>query len=202
MANMDQVGTKSGISGSALTARSSFDTAPDRGHTANVGDALVTIARDSLHAHMDTIVEILDTFIPRSLPNIIRHEKMNRTSRAPLSRTGAFRDHPVARRAHRVLSSLFSGAETVQEKSDSFAVDFEVPGWSNGELSIRVGNSAITVTGEKRDAGTGRLLSYDGAWHAPEDLDADGAKATMKDGLLRIEVPKLALKGAREIKAT
>jgi len=95
--------------------------------------------------------------------------------------------------------ALLSG--DVFESDDRLLVRLEVPGLDKRDLHIDVGDDAIVVSGEKRF----EQETTEGAWHVvqcaygsfsrtvplPVPVNASASKASYKDGILRIELPKV-----------
>ena len=88
----------------------------------------------------------------------------------------------------------------VFEDEKRLIVHLEIPGMSKEDLDIEVRNDALVISGEKRFEGE----STDGRWRVmqcaygsfrrmvplPVDMKADDARASYKDGVLRVELPK------------
>ena len=102
------------------------------------------------------------------------------------------------------LSSWGFMAADVVDGKDSIVVRLEAPGMSRGDFRIELRGQTLCVQGEKRIErefeGEGRrtLQCAYGSFRRdvplPADVNADKAKATYRDGVLRIALPKI--KGA------
>jgi HSP20 family protein len=90
----------------------------------------------------------------------------------------------------------------VIDKEDHILVRAELPGMSKDDIEVSVSDNTITLKGsirkeEEKDEGeyhrreiysqvVSRTISL------PSEVDADGAKATLKDGMLEVYLPKAA----------
>lgn len=98
------------------------------------------------------------------------------------------------------LAGAFSPALDVEEDADQFTVHVELPGVSPEAVDVSIEDSVLTVSGErgfydeKEADGFRRIERSFGRFHRalrlPDRVDADGVKASYKDGLLTITVPK------------
>ena len=81
-----------------------------------------------------------------------------------------------------------------------YEIDLDVPGLSEPDLSIEVKGDVLLIKGEKEDKKESddkkyyRMERSYGAFQRtlslPEDADADAIKANLKDGVLKLEVPR------------
>jgi HSP20 family protein len=87
----------------------------------------------------------------------------------------------------------------VVDDGGAWRLVFEIPGASSEHLAIEVDGRVVTVRGERTrtDAGSGTFLRVErGAGlfarslELPEDPEPEGARATLSDGLLVLEIPK------------
>lgn len=87
----------------------------------------------------------------------------------------------------------------VVDDGESWRIVLEIPGASSERLSIEVDGRVVTVRGERvrTDAKSGSFLRMERtagpfarALELPEDPEPEGARATLTDGLLVLEVPK------------
>ncbi len=89
----------------------------------------------------------------------------------------------------------------VFETSDAFVFQVELPGVREEDVEIRVDADRVTLRGERRPGPGARPESYHrmersyGAFartfELPETVDPSKVTAQFKDGLLRLEVPKV-----------
>ncbi|MFH1398881.1 MAG: Hsp20/alpha crystallin family protein [Candidatus Woesearchaeota archaeon] len=97
----------------------------------------------------------------------------------------------------------------VAETESSVVASFELPGANKNEIELNVTDEYVEVKVEKRveeheDKGAYRYASASSQFYRmlpfPLAVKADQAKATYKNGLLRIEIPKaIEHKGKRKI---
>ena len=88
----------------------------------------------------------------------------------------------------------------VYETPDAFVLQVELPGVDEDDVDVHVETEKVTLRGERRAFG-GRPESYHrmersyGAFSRtfllPKEVDPAKAAAQFKDGLLKLEVPKL-----------
>lgn len=121
--------------------------------------------------------------------NVLR-EEINRLFEAPLSR-------------------LFSPTEffrgwlpplDMREDKDNFIVSVELPGMKKEDIQVMVHEGVLTISGERKreyqveDEGVYRSERYYGKFHRtvtlPKPIKEDQIKATYKDGVLTIILPK------------
>jgi HSP20 family protein len=98
------------------------------------------------------------------------------------------------------LLSGWSPAIDMYEDENNFIVQAELPGMKKEDLGISLHDGALTISGERRseekheDADTYRSERFFGRFHRtvtlPKAVDADKVKATYKDGVLIVTLPK------------
>jgi len=100
-------------------------------------------------------------------------------------------------------SGLFSGwtpALDVYDEKDNFVVKAELPGLKKEDIDINVHNGVLTISGErkheaeKEEGQTFRSERYFGRFQRsvtlPAAVQVDKIKASYKDGVLTIDLPK------------
>jgi HSP20 family protein len=100
-------------------------------------------------------------------------------------------------------SGLFSGwtpALDVFDEKDNFVVKAELPGLKKEDIDINVHNGVLTISGErkqeaeKKEGQTFRSERYFGRFQRsvtlPAAVDVSKVKASYKDGVLTIDLPK------------
>ncbi len=102
-----------------------------------------------------------------------------------------------------------SPAIDVVERDDEFVVICDLPGIDLKDLDISVSENVLTIKGEKRmdlknaDAKVYRKESWEGGFQRtlsmPKRIDLEKTTATLKNGVLRIELPKREEVRPREI---
>jgi HSP20 family protein len=100
-------------------------------------------------------------------------------------------------------------AVDLYEKDDHFMITAELPGVDKNDVKIDLKDRLLTLSGErtydnevKEENYYRRERSYgkfQRAFTLPADVDSDKIKAELKDGVLRIEVPKPEEKKAKQV---
>ena len=86
------------------------------------------------------------------------------------------------------------------ERKDSFTIDFDVPGVEKNDVAISVNEGVLSVKGEwKRPVVENDSLftylerttgTFSRSFRLPTFVDADNIKASYKNGILTVEIPK------------
>jgi len=100
-------------------------------------------------------------------------------------------------------TGLFSGwspALDVFDDKDSFVVTCELPGMKREEIDISIHNGTLTISGERKlereekEGETFRSERYFGKFQRsvtlPASVEPASVKASYKDGILQVELPK------------
>lgn len=100
-------------------------------------------------------------------------------------------------------SGLFSGwtpALDVFDEKDNYVVKVELPGMKKEDIDLSLHNGVLTVSGERKHeqaAGEGETFRserffgrFQRSVTLPARVDSSGVKASYKDGILTIELPK------------
>ncbi len=92
-------------------------------------------------------------------------------------------------------------AADIRETKEAYLVEAELPGLSKDDVSVTFENGILTLSGERKfEKETEeenyrrverRYGSFSRAFSLPREVDAEGVKATFKDGLLTVSVPKV-----------
>lgn len=133
-----------------------------------------------------------------------RHLWQSATGAFTRFRSGEKTDMPAASQVDDV--SYFPGRSWAMLGGDVFEDDkrlvvrLEVPGMNKDDLNIDVVNDALIISGEKRferesQEGRWRMMqcaygSFRRAVPLPVPVKPEGATATYKNGVLRVEIPK------------
>jgi HSP20 family protein len=120
------------------------------------------------------------------------------------------RPQPFSREVDRLFDAFF-GAEGEQgrrwvppvdlvEAEDHFVLKADLPGLSEGDVSIEVQDGALTISGERaaehesRERGWYRIERSFGSFNRsltlPEGVDPDGITAKFDRGVLEVHIPK------------
>lgn len=107
---------------------------------------------------------------------------------------------PLRSFAGRVADWL-SPATEASGSGDAYNIAMELPGVSEADIELTVEDGAVTVRGEKRTEETRKgdtwyfserqYGAFRRSFRLPQDADATKVDAHMKDGVLRIAIPKL-----------
>jgi HSP20 family protein len=92
------------------------------------------------------------------------------------------------------------------EDDDRVSIEAELPGVSEKDLEITVHNGVLTIQGERK-VEEGRRYLYNGRAYGrfqrtitlPDGVGADQVQATLKDGVLHVELPKTPESKPRKI---
>src|SRR6266704_2284414 len=139
---------------------------------------------------------------------LIRRQNADLWSWSPVEQLSTLReeinrlcDSPFGELTRRM--ELFNGwAPTLDlyEDKDNLIVKAELPGMKRDEIDISVHDGTLTISGErkyeeqKEDAETYRSERFFGKFHRtltlPKPVESDKAKASYKDGILTVTLPK------------
>jgi HSP20 family protein len=97
----------------------------------------------------------------------------------------------------------------VEETKDAYVLRVDLPGFSREDVKVRFTGDTLTLSGERKREGekkdgtvhhTERVYgSFERSFTLPEPVKAGEVKATYKDGVLEIRVPKADEAKVREI---
>ncbi|MBI3932359.1 MAG: Hsp20/alpha crystallin family protein [Acidobacteria bacterium] len=126
-------------------------------------------------------------------------ERMNRLFEEALLRT---RPHAPA-----LLASGWTPMADVYETAEGFVVQVELPGVGEDDVEVHVDGDELTLRGVRRMGSPMRPESFhrmernDGAFSRTfkftEDVDPGGVTAQLRDGLLRLDLPKARRRAPR-----
>lgn len=116
----------------------------------------------------------------------------------PFSRLGRLSDLEPFRRLRE--SRLAAPTLDMYEEKNEVVVKAELPGMAKEDIDIKLSDSTLTLKGEKRKEEEVKEKDYYrcereyGSFlrtvQLPAEVKADGAKATFKDGVLEVRLPK------------
>jgi HSP20 family protein len=112
-------------------------------------------------------------------------------------------------RGHLADPALASGSWTpladVYETAEGFVVQIEVPGIAEEDIEVNVDGDTVVVRGQRQPVSRSRpdsfhrmersYGSFSRSFQLSEDVDPERVSARFKDGLLRVELPKLHARG-------
>ncbi len=103
----------------------------------------------------------------------------------------------------------FTPVVDIQETPEEFVVHADLPGLTSKDVKVNLLGDTLTIRGERKEEkkeGAGSALRIERSYGAFErsftlgaPVRADGVKATYKDGVLEIHVPKAEEARRREI---
>ncbi|HTO90595.1 MAG TPA: Hsp20/alpha crystallin family protein [Candidatus Sulfotelmatobacter sp.] len=103
----------------------------------------------------------------------------------------------------------FSPATDIQETPEAFIVRLDLPGVAQGDVKVSLLGDELTISGERKQDEArkeGRLEyrervfgSFQRGFTLSAPVQADQVKATFKDGVLEVHVPKAPQARSREI---
>ena len=108
-----------------------------------------------------------------------------------------------------MLSWDWNPAVDIYDNEDSIVIKAELPGVDKKDIAVDVNDRVLTLKGErsannevKEDHYCRRESTYgkfERSFTLPADVDPDKIKADYKDGILKIELPKLEDKKPKQI---
>jgi HSP20 family protein len=88
----------------------------------------------------------------------------------------------------------------ILESKDSYLIRAELPGMRSEDLKTEVNEGILTLSGERKLEEPASGVEYhrvervtgkfSRSFHVPQTVNPDGIKATYKDGILEVQVPK------------
>ena len=97
--------------------------------------------------------------------------------------------------------TAFAPPVEIKEKAKEFLITIELPGIKKEEVSIKIKDSLLSISGEKKQEKkteeknyhrTERIYgSFQRTFRLPEYADQDNIAAEYKDGILNVSIPKL-----------
>jgi len=144
------------------------------------------------------IVRWLDPF--RDLTSI--QERMNQIFEDALSRTRG--------RDEGLRTGMWTPAVDIYEKNDSVVVKAEIPGVEKEQISVEVKDGILTLRGERKFERDVKEESYHRiersygtflrSFSLPVSVDQEKVKATFRDGVLEVELPKKEQAKPKQVK--
>lgn len=144
------------------------------------------------------IVRWLDPF--RDLTSI--QERMNQIFEDALARSRG--------RDEGLRTGMWTPAVDIYEKDDAVVVKAELPGVEKNQISVEVKDGILTLRGERKFERDVKEESYHRiersygtflrSFSLPVSVDQDQVKATFRDGVLEVELPKKEQAKPKQIK--
>lgn len=112
-------------------------------------------------------------------------------------------------RGHLADPTMASGGWTpladVYETAEGFVIQIEVPGIAEEDIEVQVDGDTVVVRGQRQPLSRSRpdsfhrmersYGSFSRSFQLSEDVDPERVSARFKDGLLRVELPKVHARG-------
>lgn len=102
------------------------------------------------------------------------------------------------------ISNFFSPSADALNKADYYEISLELPGVDEKDVDISIQNGNLTIRGEKRSQreesdknyffSERRYGAFERSFRLPEDVCEDAIKASFRNGVLSLRLPKLAPK--------
>ena len=109
-------------------------------------------------------------------------------------------NHPMWRRPQFQGKELIAPAVDIFEEGKEVVVKAEIPGMKKSDINVNVTENSITISGEKKEEKKVDKTDYHRvecsygsfcrSFQLPEGVNSDKAKASFKDGILEIRMPK------------
>ena len=106
----------------------------------------------------------------------------------------------IASQEHTGVSEAWMPRVDTYETADTVVLKAELPGFSKDDISLEVRSNTLTLQGERQQEAVGDNASYHhrectyGAFERsfllPATVDQNGIRATYKDGVLEVRLPK------------
>jgi HSP20 family protein len=98
----------------------------------------------------------------------------------------------------------WSPAVDIVEEETGIVIKAEVPGLTKDEITVEVHEGVLTIKGEKKEEkeektkhfyrSERRYGAFERSFSLPETVDAENIKASFKNGLLELTIPKIEKK--------
>ena len=128
-------------------------------------------------------------------------ERMNRLFDQTLSRDRL--DEP------QVLHGSWVPLADVVERADAYVIELELPGLDRDDLTVQAHESEVVVRGDRRPSAAGRPEAFhrlerrhgpfSRSFRLPASIDAAAIVAELREGVLRVTVPKARSARARRV---
>jgi len=98
------------------------------------------------------------------------------------------------------LPSMWKPRFEVLDMDTAYRVRAELPGMDKKDVNIEVDNDVLTISGErkyknkdsdKKDYSEFSYGKFSRSFNLPEDVKNDNIKASMKNGVLALEIPRM-----------
>ena len=116
------------------------------------------------------------------------------------------------------MDSVFNNYRTVsvpkvdvKETENAYSLDMELPGRTENDVNIELDHNTLTISSKKEETteknnNSGKWLirerrtsEFSRSFRLPEDVDNENVKATFKNGILNVMMPRKALATPKRI---
>jgi len=168
----------------------------------NNGEAQIPVVRDAagsanplsnadsfvrLHREMDRLID--DVFNTYGMPGIRSSFPLNWSSGGPL---------PGSK-----LSDQYHPQIDISGNEKQYEITLDVPGLSASDISIDTEGNILRIKGQKEEKSESKdkyfyriernYGSFERKLSLPDDADSDDIQASLKNGVLKLEIPRLAI---------
>jgi HSP20 family protein len=91
---------------------------------------------------------------------------------------------------------------TYQDKGTEVIVQAEVPGFSEKDIQISIDQDVLTLKGKTENSILSGPTSFTHSFYLPQEIDVETTTASVKNGILQINLPKLKATKPRQISVT
>ena len=116
------------------------------------------------------------------------------------SRLNELFDDTFGRTRAQQNAGVWSPPVDILESKDSYLIRAELPGMRNEDLKTEVNDGILTLSGERKFEEPANGVEYhrvervagkfSRSFHLPKTVKYDGIKATYRDGMLEVQIPK------------
>jgi HSP20 family protein len=132
---------------------------------------------------------------------LVRWEPFNGLERIQSRINELFDDTFAGTRSYpRTTAGNWSPAVDILESKDAYLIRAEVPGMKRDDFNLEVHDGTLTLSGERKPEEPANGVEYrrserlagkfSRAFYLPQTVKSDGIKATYRDGILEVHVPK------------
>ena len=131
---------------------------------------------------------------------LVRWEQVEGVNRIQSRINELFEDALGRTRAQQSAAAVWYPPVDILESKDSYLIRAELPGMRNEDLKTEVNEGILTLSGERKLEEPASGVEYhrvervtgkfSRSFHVPQTVNPDGIKATYKDGILEVQVPK------------
>jgi len=116
------------------------------------------------------------------------------------------------RRAQHTPAAVWYPPVDILESKDSYLIRAELPGMKKEDFNLELNEGTLTLSGERKAEEPAEGVEYHRAerlagkfvrsFYLPETVEQDGIKATYRDGILEVYVPKAEAAKPKKITVT